>query len=112
MASIFIQVVAQEEDFKELYHLSLVHKNDVHEIDLVVGSHAIPDALYSDINIFGKKDQNPERQFGFQLPALQQSEVAGSDVHRIISRLRELLLSAGKVDDPRVVCFLKLTKIQ
>jgi hypothetical protein len=106
-AGVFIQVVDHEDIFKKQFRLSLLHKDNVHEIDLVKGSHIIPDNLYKDEKCFGGKDQDPERAFGFTSPALLQKEVAGTNSKHIIKRFQQLVDGAVEAD----FRFLKLTKI-
>jgi hypothetical protein len=111
VADIFIQVVIHESSFKEHLKLSLVHERDVGEIDLVEGSHGIPDELYGDEKIFGRKDQKPEIQFGFGNNALGQKEVTGTDVKQILRRYKQLMESYNEKENLLSYRFLKLTKI-
>ena len=105
-ADIFIQVAIHEDIFKHQFQISLVHENNVKEIDLVEGSHAIPDEEYKDS--FGGKDQKPESVFGFRTNALYQKQVPGSDGKKIVNRYQQLLGSG----DPLCYRFLKLTKLE
>jgi hypothetical protein len=74
---IFCQRVKYELQTNIFFTMSLVHANDVEEIDLVEGSHAIPDHLYSSSEIFGKKNQVPESKLGLTKLEIQQT-VGGS----------------------------------
>jgi hypothetical protein len=107
MATLFIQVIAHEDQVKDLFQLSLVHKDDVCEIDLVAGSRCIPDHMHHDVNVFGGKDVHPERKFGFTEQELQQKGGAGTDVTLIIRRHKDLC----RGDDPCHFRFLKMTKL-
>jgi hypothetical protein len=105
---VFIQAVDHEDHFKNLLRMSLVHKDDVHEINLVEGLHGISDFLYQDANIFGGKDQDPERELGLTTRALHQKGVAGTIGKHIIKRFQQLVVEGAVDADFR---FLKLTKI-
>ena len=70
---------------------SLVHESKVEEIDLVRGSHCIPDALYASTNKFGKKDQRPESALMVTYATLQQTCPGTSDFPQILCRLQSLV---------------------
>jgi hypothetical protein len=70
---IFCQLVKYEVQTSTFFTMSLVHANDVEEIDLVKGSHAIPDHLYSSSEVFGKKNQCPESKLGLTKKEIQQT---------------------------------------
>jgi hypothetical protein len=59
--------------------ISLVHENEVDEIDLVSGSHPIPDQVHADPRM-GRKDKYSERRLGTTWNALQEhDDRAGGD---------------------------------
>lgn len=103
---IFTQVIMHEESVMRLFRISLVHSDDVCEIDLVKGSHEISDKQYQCANTFGRKDQKPETKFGFSEADIRQTAAGGVDVRHIIKRYRALV-----GDHPLSYRFIKLSKI-
>jgi hypothetical protein len=105
---IFCQLVKFELYINFLFKMSLVHANDVEEIDLVKGSHAIPDRLYSNSSIFGKKNQCPECKFGLTKQEIHQTVSEDMGMSKVLQRFNELIPPEA---DGHAYQFIKLTRI-
>jgi hypothetical protein len=104
---IFTQVIMYEDSVMKRFRISLVHADNVCEIDLVKGSHQISDEQYRGANTFGKKDQKPEAKFGFSEADIRQSAAGGADIPHLIKRYQSLIEGG----DPLSFRFIKLTRI-
>jgi hypothetical protein len=108
---ILTQVMIHEKDWKHLFLISFVHQDDVSDIDLVVGSHDIPDELYRCVDTFGGKDQKPECIFGVSERMIAESAPTGADVQHLKTRLRKLVNESDCSEDPLSFSFIKLAKL-
>lgn len=108
---LFIRLLTHEAHWKDLLHLSLVHAEDVGEIDLVRGSHLIPQELYEK-NLLGKKDQKPEVALGTSASELRQTMSAHLGKPGIPRRFDELVCEHVNQDcRAGSFHFMKLAKI-
>ena len=83
--------------------MSLVHEDGVDEIDLVSGSHQIPDEVYADPRM-GGEDKYSERRLGTTWNALQEhNDGASGDLKGSVRML------AGE-KEPGECKFIKLQK--
>lgn len=85
-----------------------VHANDVEEIDLVKGSHAIPDHLYSSSDMFGKKNQCPESKLGFTQKEIKQTVAEDMGMMQVLRCFKQLI---PLHDDGQAYQFIKLTRV-
>jgi hypothetical protein len=105
---IFSQLVQFENRITPIFEMSLVHADDVEEIDLVKGSHAIPEQMYSCTDIFGKKNRCPEHEFGFTKKEIHQTVSEDMGMMQVLLRFNELIAPGS---DGRSYQFIKLTRI-
>jgi hypothetical protein len=107
-AHIFCQLVKYESQTRNFYTMSLVHANDMEEIDLVKGSHAIPDHLYSSSDIFGKKNQCPESKLGITQKEIKQTVAEDMGMMKVLRHFTQMI---PLHDDGQAYQFIKLTRI-
>jgi hypothetical protein len=86
----------------------LVLHSEVKEINLVSGSHTIPDALYRSKSL-GNKDPKPEWKFGISYHQIRQTvgPSVNVDPKSVTSYLKELV---GVGQNPESYAFIQLTK--
>jgi hypothetical protein len=91
------------------FKIGLVHADEVEEIDLVKGSHHIPDSLYQCPKTFGKKDRSPKVTLGTSKLEIWQmvSEVLGGS--GVVSRF-ETMIGTHTPCDGAMFRFIKLSK--
>jgi hypothetical protein len=70
---LLLGVLKHHKALERYFHISLVHETEVEEIDLVIGSHQIPQELYADFHKFGGKDQNSEAFLGTSRTEIRQN---------------------------------------
>jgi hypothetical protein len=108
---LFIRLLTHEDRWNHLLKLSLVHADDRNEIDMVKGSHCIPQVLYEK-NLLGKKDQKPEVGLGTTAGEVRQTMSAHIGMPKIPERFHELVKAHPHPDkEGRSYYFMKLTKL-
>jgi hypothetical protein len=107
---IFIRLLTHEKKWMELLTLSLVHADNILEIDLVKGSHLIPPHLYEK-NLLGRKDQKPEVALGTSSGQIRQTMSAHLGNETIPKRFDEMLYESSHADKSAgSYYFMKLSK--
>jgi hypothetical protein len=104
---LLLAVLRHQRILEARFHISLVHKTEVEEIELVVGSQKIPEGLYADIMKFGAKPQKPERDRGTTCQAIREGhDSTTGDVKYVFAQL-EKVAPGVVLEDCR---FIKLRK--
>jgi hypothetical protein len=103
---LLLGVLKHQSSLEIHFHISLVHETEVEEIDLVKGSHQIPQELYANFQKFGGKDQNPEAFLGTSRKEIRQNYQG--DTRSAIASFEKL----ADRKDPEKCRFIKLTNLK
>lgn len=108
-AQIFAGLAKNRASTELLFSVSLVLRQSVLEIDLVRGSHSIPDELYESKKL-GPKGARPESKFQISYSMIEQTIGSFAYVTSVMVRdyLKELVCKGYQPED---YAFIKLTKL-
>jgi hypothetical protein len=108
LVQIFTRLAVNKEKLESQFLIHLVLRTDVNKIDLVRGSHTIPDDLYTSESL-GDKHPRPEEEFKLSYNSIKQSIGSSYNVRpaTVIEYLKELV---GESQGPEEYAFIQLQR--